>query len=194
MSPETFWPASVWMPNPSPSTLIRRPARSEGAGFPRAVSRGGSRDDPSWPSGGRNETISVGRIKILAVPLSSEWIMRSIRVRRNMMMRREALVRSQLSSREKQSWGPLEKSPQTPLRRVLHLSLCPCIYGCCPRCGQLARSGEHLIGRHGDRLQRRDRARRDRSVAGRKEMRKQVGRMDTVSSALVCVCLCVRVF
>ena len=25
-------------------------------------------------------------------------------------------------------------------------------------------------------------------------MRKQVGRMDTVSSALVCVCLCVRVF
>ena len=120
--------------------------------------------------------------------------MRSIRVRRNMMMRREALVRSQLSSREKQSWGPVEKSPQTPLRRVLHLSLCPCIYGCCPRCGQLARSGEHLIGRHGDRLQRRDRARRDRSVAGRKEMRKQVGCMDTVSSALVCVCLCVRVF
>ena len=70
LSPETFWPASVWMPNPSPSTLIRRPARSEGAGFPRAVSRGGSRDDPSWPSGGRSETHMYKRYRWVASKFS----------------------------------------------------------------------------------------------------------------------------
>ena len=35
--------------------------------------------------------------------------------------------------------------------------------------------------------------RRDRSVLGRKELGKQVGRVDTVSYALFCVCVCVRV-
>ena len=38
------------------------------------------------------------------------------------------------------------------------------------------------------------RVRRDRSVVGRKELGKQVGRVDTVSCAPVCVYVCVRVF